>query len=91
MDTHIDIMLPIKYNCRHVANFLNTIQFTCKIIPYITVTEDAAIDSCSIIFNNKSPAEIKTRLWKPLKSHFSLEDAQLHIPYIYSGPINHLD
>jgi len=88
MNTHIDIMLPIKYNCRHVAKFLNTIHVICKIVPYITVTEDDIIDSCSLIFTNKSPAEIKTRLWKPLKTQFSLDDAQLHMPYVYTGSIN---
>ena len=90
MDNYIDIMLPAKYNCRHVASFLNTIPFKCKIVPYITVTDDTIIDSCSLIFTNKSPAEIKNRLWKPLKTQFSLDDAQLHMPYVYTGSINEI-
>ena len=93
MDIHLDIDLSSKYNCRHVAAFLSTIQFKCKIVPYISVdsANNSAIDSCSIIFSDKSPAEIKTVLWVPLKRKFLLDDAILHIPYIYSGSMNRKD
>jgi hypothetical protein len=77
--------------CNDIAQFIATLQFDCKIQPFITIKKNNILHGCGIIFNDVSPNELTTTLWKPLQKRYTLESAHLYMPHIYNDIINNLD